>query len=461
MDEVSGGLVGQGDFLSDYSIELDQGYEARSGDSQFSFSESCLFSPTPADVCELFPEVTVEQTFSSNDEIEMVDTTKHAVASVEVPEEIEEVCLELEPGELFDIKEMSEIPLIKTVETRVEQSTGSMSENTPKTPKPLTQGNRKMKKEKVEFVVVGDSNFDGCENYIPGVLYKRATRYNDLKFRFTNRMNEISQLNDLKVVVISAVQNMIRDAGFADWESTVDKYILTISKTAVRKPTVKFVVFGPFLRTSQPEHRELLEPVLVRLTIGLAAHLNVFINSSFEINEMDLQADGVHLKIVSQRRLFEVIKECFKREWIPKVYSKIPVVQMHDTCTTTTQQASEITSHISLPEESKSVNTSKKQDLPPRSEVHIVGAISRSRSSSSFVDVSSQPTSSRDQNTRAQGNQRSPSPHTVEKYEYYHRKLYGFAPERVPFADYRTFSPISKETAFKKSSKLRQQQKCV
>ena len=447
-------LVGQDVFLSDSSIDMDidQELEARSGDSQFSFDDSCLFSPQQREA-DILPNLIVEQTVASHDETAMVDTTKRTIETVTSSEETEEIYLELEPGELFEAGEMSE-----------EKQTlprGEIPDQTPNLQEPVNelvppaQGVREKKKVKVEFVVVGDSNFSGCEDALPNVLYKKATRYNDLKFRFTNRMNEVSQLSDVKIVVISALQNMIRDAGFANWEDTVDKYILTIAKTAVRKPEVRFVVLGPFLRTYPPEHKELIEPILVRLTIGLAAHPNVFLNSSFEANEKDLQSDGVHLKSGSQSRLFKIVQDCLNREWILKVFSReSAVVQKHDTCSTTTQPMPNATSSIELPQISTVVKTTsgnydRKDSLPPKSEVRVVQNSDQNQSeghpqnspinihSSSLQRESPPHPLLKDQHSRSRSNRRSPSPDTVANYEYYHRKLYGFAPRTDVYSDYR------------------------
>ena len=63
-------LVGQDVFLSDSNndMDIDQKLEARSGDSQFSFDDSCLFLPQQREV-DILPNFIVEQTVASHDRL--------------------------------------------------------------------------------------------------------------------------------------------------------------------------------------------------------------------------------------------------------------------------------------------------------------------------------------------------------------------------------------------------------
>jgi hypothetical protein len=91
---------------------------------------------------------------------------------------------------------------------------------------------RNKKNDQYELAVIGDSNLKGCDQYLDGVFFKLATKLKNGDHRFTHALNEITQLKNIRTVVISALQNIISDEGIHRWSATVTKFVLRISTFA-------------------------------------------------------------------------------------------------------------------------------------------------------------------------------------------------------------------------------------
>ena len=95
-------------------------------------------------------------------------------------------------------------------------------------------------------VVIGDSNLEDCQYFIPDIIYKRATRFSDGKYNLMSCLEEVLKSEDIKTVVISALSNCINDKGIQFWRKTVEDYVGMISLFAKKCQDVKFYVLGPF-----------------------------------------------------------------------------------------------------------------------------------------------------------------------------------------------------------------------
>ena len=172
-------------------------------------------------------------------------------------------------------------------------------------------------------IVIGSSNLSGVDHYLGNVIYRRAIRLNEGRFRFMDEMDNLLKILGVSVVVISALQNSIRDHGFQNWKNTTERYVSKILEVAEEMPLTKFFVLAPYTRTSQFEHQQLLKPIteLLEEKITHANLRNVSFNKNFSAKPSDLQKDGVHLKNQSRRRLFDVVRECITKPW--NVKSKV------------------------------------------------------------------------------------------------------------------------------------------
>ena len=179
---------------------------------------------------------------------------------------------------------------------------------------------RRNKNEQFEFAVIGDSNLRGCDQYLNGILFKLATKLKDGQHRLTHALNEVTQLKNVRIIVISALQNIINDEGIHRWSATVTKFVLRIATFATKRPDVEFVVLAPFLRIKRENHRPLLEPITQQMKREFSAVPNVRIFDGFSASMEDLKTDGVHLNKKSQEHLFEVIQQCLQTDWtqVPK-----------------------------------------------------------------------------------------------------------------------------------------------
>ena len=157
---------------------------------------------------------------------------------------------------------------------------------------------KKNRNDRFKCALIGNSNFKKSEQFLEGVIYQKATCLNNKEASggLADALNFVVQLNNVKTVVISALQNAVNDEGILDWKRTVTKYVLMISTAATRRPDVNFIVLGPFLRTQKSNHGPLLGPMLDQLQKEFGPVKNVHVDSSFRVSTGDLQSDGVHLR---------------------------------------------------------------------------------------------------------------------------------------------------------------------
>jgi len=174
---------------------------------------------------------------------------------------------------------------------------------------------RNNKKSHYESAVIGDSNLRGCDQYLDGVLFKLATKLKDGQHRLTHALNEVSQLKNIKTVVISALQNIINDEGIHRWSATVTKFVLRISTFATKRSDIQFIVIAPFLRIQHEDHGPLLTPITQQMRREFSAVRNVYVSDRFSASVEDLRPDGVHLNQASQERLFDILQQCFQMDW--------------------------------------------------------------------------------------------------------------------------------------------------
>jgi hypothetical protein len=174
---------------------------------------------------------------------------------------------------------------------------------------------RNKKNDQYELAVIGDSNLKGCDQYLDGVFFKLATKLKNGDHRFTHALNEITQLKNIRTVVISALQNIISDEGIHRWSATVTKFVLRISTFATKRSDVQFVILAPFLRIRREDHCQLLKPITQQLQREFSAVPNVQVFDRFSASVEDLKPDGIHLKKRSQERLFDVVQQCLQMDW--------------------------------------------------------------------------------------------------------------------------------------------------
>ncbi len=134
---------------------------------------------------------------------------------------------------------------------------------------------RNKKNDQYELAVIGDSNLKGCDQYLDGVFFKLATKLKNGDHRFTHALNEITQLKNIRTVVISALQNIISDEGIHRWSATVTKFVLRISTFATKRSDVQFVILAPFLQIRREDHSQLLKPITQQLQREFSAVPNV------------------------------------------------------------------------------------------------------------------------------------------------------------------------------------------
>ena len=94
---------------------------------------------------------------------------------------------------------------------------------------------RNNKNNQYEFAVIGDSNLKSCDQYLEGILFKLATKLKNGQHRLTHALNEVTQLKNIRTVVISALQNIVSDEGIHRWSATVTKFVLRISTFATKR----------------------------------------------------------------------------------------------------------------------------------------------------------------------------------------------------------------------------------
>ena len=176
---------------------------------------------------------------------------------------------------------------------------------------------KKNRNDKFKCALVGDSNFKKSEQFLEGVIYRKATCLNNKEASggLADALNFVVQLNNVKTVVVSSLQNAVNDEGILEWKRTVTKYVLMISTAATKRPDVNFIVLGPFLRTQKSNHGPLLVPMLDQLQKEFGPVKNVRVDSSFRVSTGDLQSDGVHLRPRTETRLFALLKRLFREDF--------------------------------------------------------------------------------------------------------------------------------------------------
>ena len=196
-----------------------------------------------------------------------------------------------------------------------EQEGAQMIEAQPGQPEKKKKKRRSHRNDQFEFAVIGDSNMKGCDQYLEGVLFKLATKLKNGQNRLTHALNEVTQLKNVRTVIISALQNIINDEGIHRWSETVTNYVLRILTFATKRSDVQFVVLAPFLRIKRENHHPLLEPITQQMKREFSAVPNVRVCDRFSASLEDLKPDGVHLNKKSQERLFEIVQQCLQTDW--------------------------------------------------------------------------------------------------------------------------------------------------
>lgn len=186
-------------------------------------------------------------------------------------------------------------------------------EEGPQSKKKQRKQKRKNPNDKFLHALVGDSNFKRYEEHLSGVVYRKATCFNNhgSSGGLSDALNFVVHLKNVKIVIISALQNIVNDEGYPNWKKTVTKYVLTISTAAIKRPEVQFIVLGPFLRTQKYNHGPILKPMLEQLQTEFDPVKNVLVDSDFQVSSGDLLRDGVHLRPRSEGRLFAHLKSLF------------------------------------------------------------------------------------------------------------------------------------------------------
>ena len=174
---------------------------------------------------------------------------------------------------------------------------------------------RRNRNDQFELAVIGDSNLKGCDQYLDGILFKLATKWKNGQHRLTHALNEITQLKNIRTIVISALQNLINDQGIQHWSETVTNFVLRIATFATKRSDVEFVVLAPFLRVKRENHGPLLKPITQQMMREFSAVPNVRVFDGFSASVEDLKPDGVHLNKQGQERLFEVVQQCLQTDW--------------------------------------------------------------------------------------------------------------------------------------------------
>ncbi len=224
------------------------------------------------------------------------------------------------PGNTFNlaqpIREMDEVDDLINSNTADEDRFEEEAEEEQDVEEPQKRRRNKKNRNpnnKFEFALVGDSNFKKSGQFLRGVVYRKATCLNSKESigGLADALNFVVHLNNVKLVVVSALQNIINDEGIDDWKRTITKYVLMISTAATKRPDVQFVVLGPFLRTLKSDHGPLLEPMLDQLCTEFGPVKNISVDSFFKVSASDLHQDGVHLRPRSEARLFAHLKSLF------------------------------------------------------------------------------------------------------------------------------------------------------
>jgi hypothetical protein len=78
-----------------------------------------------------------------------------------------------------------------------------------------------------KFALVGDSNLKRSGHFLQEVFYWKATCLNSKESTggLADALNFVIHLNNVKVVVVTALQNIINEEGIKDWKRTVTKFV--------------------------------------------------------------------------------------------------------------------------------------------------------------------------------------------------------------------------------------------
>jgi hypothetical protein len=165
-------------------------------------------------------------------------------------------------------------------------------------------------------VVVADSFLEGCEHYIKGVLYLKVNDPFLERSKFVHCLNVVSQMKNVKIVVISAFQDLLDNEGLDVWNEIMAKHINVIKTFSKRKPSTKFIVLGPSAQISDPEKASLCKEILTQLKIGFKGIGNIFIDDTFSETGKELQAEE------RRKEVFDTVLNCFVNEEIYQIQPK-------------------------------------------------------------------------------------------------------------------------------------------
>ena len=170
---------------------------------------------------------------------------------------------------------------------------------------------RKRKKKKVgktqlyQRAVVADHFLEGCENYITGVLYLKVNDPFLERSQFVHGLNVVSQMRNVRTVVISAYQDIMDNEGLDVWSEVMAKHISAIKMAAKRKPTTKFIVLGPRAQINDPGKENLCEAIMTQFKTGFKGIGNIFIEDIFS-GKVDAEE--------RRKEVFGVVLNCFESE---------------------------------------------------------------------------------------------------------------------------------------------------
>ena len=166
------------------------------------------------------------------------------------------------------------------------------------------------KKNSYEKVIIGDALLTGynCDD----VKYYEATHYKRGAHRFVNCLNMASQMKNVKILIISALQSVINTEGV----DICDEYISKIRKLAEKKPEVKIIVLEPLLQMVINGEESEAKLIISQFKTELQDLPNVFIEPCLKLSTHHLGSGNAYEK--SRQLFFKVVDDCFKREWTLK-----------------------------------------------------------------------------------------------------------------------------------------------
>jgi len=233
-----------------------------------------------------------------------------------VPEEPETSSGKLVAPNVNDHEESSHIQTRRSSPRAVTSSETSEPSEKPKTRKRITapvetvepkKFKKTNKKDFYEKVIIGDSLLNGynCDE----VFYYKATHYKRGANRFVNCLNMASQMKNVKILIISALQSLINTEGLEIY----DEYISKIRKYAEKKPELKIIVLEPLLQMVINGEESDAKLIISEAETELQDLPNVFVETCFKLAKHHLGSRNVYEK--SRQEFFKVINDCFKRDW--------------------------------------------------------------------------------------------------------------------------------------------------